>query len=105
MSYGYDIAELLADIKAKDEQIARLTPHNFTESEARLVLEAVRSAHTPERVAHEMRAEAASAVRKLQARVDAFEAERRADSEFVASLTQEERQLILDARAGRRRPG
>ncbi len=98
MSIGWDVSELLEQIKARDQQIARLVPHSFTESEARLVFDAVLSVHTPERL-REMSAEAASATRKLQAWVDTFEAGRRRDSELVASLTEEERQLILDRRA------
>ena len=99
MAMGYDVAELLADIKAKDEQLAILTPNNFTEAEIKLVMSTMYEAHTPERVQQSMSTEAASALRKLQASLDRIESERRAASNFAASLTDEERRLILERRA------
>lgn len=98
MAMGYDVAELLAEIKAKDEQLAKfaiLTPNNFTEAEIKLVLSTMREAHTPDRVQHSMSTEAASVVRKFQAMLDRIESERRAAADFAASLTNEERQLIV----------
>ena len=95
MSMGYEVAELLADIKAKDEQLALLSPNNFTEAEIALVMSTMREAHTPERVQHSMSTEAASVLRKLQVVLDRIEGERRAASDFAASLTDEERQLII----------
>ncbi len=99
MAYGIDVAELLADLKAKDEQIARLAPGNFTEPEIRVTIDALQQTYTPERVHHEMRKEAASAIAKLQAMLQRFEADRRRDVELVQSLTEEERRIILDLRA------
>lgn len=104
MSIGYDVAELLADLKKKDEQIARLAPNNFTEPESRITIDALRQIHhgmgaEARRSGH--RWQAASAIQKLQVILDGFEAKRRADTELVTSLTEEERQLILSARGYR----
>lgn len=104
MSMGYDVAELLDEIKAKTAEVARLTPNNFTESEIKLVIDTVRDKHTPERMTHSMSAEAASVLRKLQVVLDRFEAERRAAVDFAASLTDEERRLILEARTKQSKP-
>ena len=110
MSIGYDVAELLADLKKKDEQIARLeqiallAPNNFTEPESRLTIDALRQNSHTWRSHHAMPAEAASAIQKLQVILDGFDAKRRADTELVTSLTEEERQLILSARITKSRP-
>lgn len=64
MSYGYDVAELLSDIKAKDAEIRRLTPNNFTEEEARVCLE------TMIEFLDVNHPDVASAIRKLQAVCD-----------------------------------
>jgi hypothetical protein len=102
MSMGYDVAELLAEIKAKNEELASLVPNNFTVGEARLALSAVLyapSSLTREPSAH---AEAESISRKLQAVIAKYEAEakeRRGRALLIASLTDEEQQLILEHRA------
>jgi hypothetical protein len=99
MAMGYDVAELLADIEAKSALIAHLVPNNFTEDEIKLVMSTMREAHTPERAQREMLPQAASVLRKLQTVLDRIESERRATADFAASLTDEERQLILERRA------
>lgn len=101
MSYGWDVAELLADIKERDKQIARLVPSSLTEPEARLTYDAVRHVHTHPTRSGEMAAESASVLRKLKLAIDELEAARRADVELVASLTEEERRIILSMRAGK----
>jgi translation initiation factor 2B subunit (eIF-2B alpha/beta/delta family) len=103
MTRGYDVAELLAEIKAKSEEIAQLSPNNFTELEIRLVIDTIREAHTPERMTHSMPADAASVIKKLQVVLDRFEAKRRSATDFAASLTDEERRLIMDARTAKQR--
>lgn len=105
---GYDVADLLAEIKAKNEEIARLTPNSFTEPEIKLVIGTMREAHfdphTPERMTHSMPGDAASVIRKLQVVLDQFEAKRRTAVDFAASLTDEERRFILEARAKQLKP-
>ena len=72
MSIGYDVADLLAEIKAKNEELARLAPNNFTELEIKLVLGTMREAQSPE---------AASVLQKLQGTLDRLETERDAAAE------------------------
>lgn len=100
---GYDPAELLEEIKQKEAEIARLAPGCLTEEKLKLTIAAVQELHTPERVQHSMAPTAASALCKLEAALIRFTAERQRNAELVASLTEEERQLILDMRrkAGR----
>ena len=104
MSIGYDVAELIAALKEKDAQIAHLVPNNFTELESRLTIHAIREIHTPDRATRAMHKDAASAIQKIQVIIDGFEAKRRADTELIASFTEEERQLILRAHANKSHP-
>jgi hypothetical protein len=62
----YDVAALVADLKEKDAQIARLAPNYFTELESRLAINAIREIHTPDRATHAMHKDAATAIQKLQ---------------------------------------
>ena len=95
MAMGYDVAELLADIKAKDEQLALLVPNNFTETEIKWVISMLHSAHSePERVPT-----VAAVLRKLQGTLDKIEHTRREATDFSMSLTDDERQLILERRS------
>ena len=95
MAMGYDAAELLADIKAKDEQLALLVPNNFTEAEIKWVISMLHSAHSePDRVPI-----VAAVLRKLQGALDKIERTRREATDFSMSLTDDERQLILERRA------
>jgi hypothetical protein len=103
MSMGHDVAELLAEIRKKDQEIAGLLSSVLTEAEVKLAIDAICEVHTPERMTHEMRPEAASAVRKLTTLLDGFEARRRADADLLESLTDEERQWIRDMRAKKHR--
>ena len=95
MSIGYDVADLLDQIKALHAEIARLTPNNFTEGEARIALSALRDLPDPLRRACAV--EIGGAIVKLQAVLDSFE--RQAAIDFVGSITDEERRLILEHRA------
>ncbi len=103
MSMGYDVGELLAEIKAKDAEIARLVACSLslTEAELKLTMEAIHEVHTPERVQREMDPEAAGVLRKLRAALERIEKERQAASDFAASLTDEEREVILARRAAK----
>jgi hypothetical protein len=103
MSMGYDVGDLLAEIKAKDAEIARLIACslNLTEPELKLTMVAIREVHTPERVQHSMSSEAAAILQKLQASLDRIENERRAATDFAASLTDEEREIIKARRAAK----
>jgi len=106
MSRGYDVAELLAEIKEHKEDLARILPHSFTEPELRLVIAVVGC--VPCDTLSEIRDAAApvmmSVRRKLQAAYDRIEASRGEAANFIGSLTDEERQLILDRRAKGRQP-
>jgi hypothetical protein len=100
MTVGWDVSELLAQIEERDQQIARLVPSSLTELEVKLTYDAVCQTYTPDKL-REMATTPASVIRKLRLALDGFEAARRADAELVASLTEEERRLILSMRAGK----
>jgi hypothetical protein len=91
MSMGYDVAELLAEIKAKDAELKALVPNNFTETEINLVLDLL-CIPLPRLGNDEI-------VQKLKTALSRLEASRR---DFDTTLTDEERQLILKHRAQKR---
>lgn len=91
MSMGYDVGELLVQIKAKDAEIMRLVASHLdlSEPELRLTIAALRQAHAPT-----IPADATSVIQKLCTALDRIEEARRAEADFVASLTDEEREVI-----------
>ncbi len=105
MAMGYDVAELLAEIKEKDAQIALLVPNSFTEAEIKLVMSTMYEAHTPERVQREMSSEAASVIRKLQGALDKIEGARRDAADFAPIRQEPAEGRTREYGRGRRRTG
>ena len=99
MSMGYDVGELLAEIRAKDAEIARLTAYSLslTASELKLTMSAIRLKLTM----GTMSSEAATIFQKLQVSLDHIEKERWTEADFAASLTAEEREIIKARRAAK----
>lgn len=113
MSHGYDAAELIEAIKAKDVEIAALLENllNFSEEEMQ-VIRAVLHAQLDDEggegtytFTHDQKRAADSVIRKLDVKLTRFAGERRAKAEFAASLTDDELQVIKRMRADKKRGG
>ena len=70
----------------------------LTEEDLRITTNAIREVYTPERVGQSMDPAAVAALKKYDAALNQFTAERKRREEIVASLTDDEIELIMNRR-------